>query len=304
VTHLRTLLVRAPAKVNLFLRVLGRREDGFHELLTVFQAIGLFDRIEVSLTDGGIALEVVGPDLGPDPENLAFRAARALLEEVNTPLGARIRLEKHIPAGAGLGGGSSDAAGVLVAVNRLLGGPLPSDRLASIGADLGSDVPFFLGEEPLALGRGRGESLVALPSLPEATLVLVIPPAPVGTDGAYAALAEHRRERGWKPPENLPGPGAWRAWSDVSDLAANDFEDVVPRMYPEVAAGLRALADTGAEVTMLSGSGGACFGLFVDERAAEAARGVLEARLAWPVRTAKTLSSFPGLEAMNGHTGT
>ncbi len=301
-THLRTLVVRAPAKVNLFLRVRGRRDDGFHELLTLFQAIDLYDRIDVRLTDGGIALEVVGPDLGPDPENLAFRAAQAVLDETNTPLGSKIRLEKHIPPGAGLGGGSSDAAGVLVAMNRLLGSPLTVDRLSSIGATLGSDVPFFLGGSPLALGRGRGESLVALPPLPTAALLVVLPPVHVSTATAYAALARHRLETGWAPPKAVPAPDARRGWREVASVACNDFELVVPGLHPEVATSLQALRESGADVALLSGSGAACFGLFHDVGAAEVVRSSLEARLGWPVRVARTLSSFPPLETIPGGT--
>jgi 4-diphosphocytidyl-2-C-methyl-D-erythritol kinase len=295
------VVVWAPAKVNLFLRVLERRDDGFHDLLTLFQAVELFDRIDVRLTDGGIALEVVGPDLGPDPENLAFRAAQAVLNETNTPLGAKIRLEKHIPAGAGLGGGSSDAAGVLVAVNRLLGSPLTGDRLSSIGATLGSDVPFFLGRTPLALGRGRGESLVALAPLPTATLLVVVPPVHVSTAAAYAALARHRVETGSEPPKALPVPDV-RGWQEVLSVASNDFEAVVPGFHPAIAASLEALGEAGADLALLSGSGGACFGLFRDPRAADLSRGALEARLGWPVRVARTLSSFPELETVDGGT--
>jgi 4-diphosphocytidyl-2-C-methyl-D-erythritol kinase len=299
VTHLRTLVVRTPAKVNLVLRVGRRREDGFHELSTVFQAVGLYDRIEIRLTDGGIALEVSGPDLGPHPDNLAFRAARVVLEEANTPLGVKIHLEKRIPAGAGLGGGSSDAAGVLAAVNRLLGGPLSLDHLSELGARLGSDVPFFLGESPLAVGAGRGERLTPLPPLPTATVLVVAPPVHVSTAEAYNVLAEHRRQGSGDHALSIDTSMRAASWAEVWRSAANDFESVVPDLFPEVAEGLSALRELGADMAQLSGSGGACFAVFSKAGDAEAAREALQARLDWPVHVAETLRSFPAIETLD-----
>ena len=288
--------IRAPAKVNLFLRVLGRRSDGFHELDTLFQAVGLWDEVSVRKTRRDISLTLDGPDLGPAAENLAVRAARRFLDEVGATEGADIHLRKGIPAGAGLGGGSSDAAAVLRAMNHLWGRPLPGDRLREMGATLGSDVPFFLGESPLARGTGRGEKLRFLAPLPRAALVLVLPPVHVATAAAYQALAARRAETGHQvgaavgASVGAPDP---EDWAQVASSARNDFEAVVPETYPEVRRSLDALAGAGASVALLSGSGGACFGLFPELQAAEVAARRLESELGWPARAVPTLSSLP-----------
>lgn len=291
----------APAKVNLFLKILHRRSDGFHELETLFQAVDLCDRVTVAREGSEVALQVAGPDLGPLEENLAHRAARAFLHRIGAGRGegVRVRLEKRIPAGAGLGGGSSDAAAVLRCMNALWGtdepggGAIPVESLAALGAELGSDVPFFLGGSTLALGTGRGEILRPLPPLPSAHLVLVLPPAHVATGPAYGALAhsrEHEPPPPWEAwdPESLAG-----GWGAVADVAVNDFESVVPGAHPEVAASLQALRGAGGAPVLLSGSGGACFALFADRtRAAAAAEGVAGS-LGWQALAVRTLEQWP-----------
>ena len=296
----------APAKVNLFLKILHRRGDGFHELETLFQAVDLCDRVTVAREGSGVALEVDGPDLGPLEENLAHRAARAFLHRVGARggEGVRIRLEKRIPAGAGLGGGSSDAAAVLRCMNALWGaeepggGAIPGESLADLGAELNSDVPFFLGGSTLALGTGRGEILRPLRPLPSAHLVLVLPPVHVATGPAYVALARQRERR----PE--PAREAWDpaslagGWDAAADAAVNDFETVVPDAYPEVAASLQALGEAGGAPVLLSGSGGACFGLFAGgTRAAAAAEGVAGS-LGFPSLAVRTLEQWPAPEVV------
>jgi len=287
-----TLSIRAPAKINLFLRVLGRRSDGFHELETLFQAVDLCDDIAVTPVAEGVTLEVVGAELGPAEENLAYRAARALLGEVGASTGLHVRLSKRIPAGGGLGGGSSDAAAVLRAANALLPQPVGPGTLSELGASLGSDVPFFLGASTLARGTGRGERLEALPTLPETAVVLVFPPVHVATGAAYAALAGARDRGGEAPCFDHVGDTP-ATWEEVAAAARNDFEEVVPGMAPEVARALAALRGSEASPALLSGSGSACFGIFADARAAEAAADSLRARTGFPVIATRTLSRFP-----------
>jgi 4-diphosphocytidyl-2-C-methyl-D-erythritol kinase len=286
------LSIRASAKINLFLRVLGRRSDGFHELETLFQAVDLCDDVSVTRVEDGVTLDVEGGDLGPVEENLAHRAARALLAETGATTGFHVRLRKRIPAGAGLGGGSSDAAAVLRAANALLPDPVGPDALSALGATLGSDVPFFLGSSALARGTGRGERLEALPTLPEAAVVLVLPPVHVATATAYAALAEARAGGGEAPcfghVADTPS-----TWEEVATAARNDFEEVVPAMVPEVARALLALRDSGASPALLSGSGGACFGIFAEARVAQDAADTLRARTGFPAIVTRTLSRFP-----------
>lgn len=283
----RACVIRAPAKVNLYLEVGERRPDGFHEIDTLFQAVSLWDEIRVERVPSGVTLAVVGPDLGPMEANLAFRAARAFLAETETPEGVRMELTKGIPAGAGLGGGSSDAAAVLRAMNALWGGPLASARLGEIGASLGSDVPFFLGTSALARGRGRGEILGSVPPLPVADVVLVLPPVHVATAWAYTALGRQTGAGGTDAP-GAPFAAPVR-WEQVAALARNDFQEVVASAHPEVRGSLDALRASGARPAMLSGSGAACFGVFAGEAAAVAAAAALTEALGWPARAVRTL---------------
>lgn len=302
----RSVTLAAPAKVNLFLKILHRRDDGFHELETLFQAVELCDRVTVARAGTGVALEVDGPDLGPLEENLAHRAARAFLHRVGARggEGVRIRLEKRIPAGAGLGGGSSDAAAVLRCLNALWGmgepggGALPPESLAALGAELGSDVPFFLGGSTLALGTGRGEILLPLHPLPSAHLVLVLPPAHVATGPAYGALAQSR-ELQPPPPRDAWDPASLaRGWDGLAHAAVNDFETVVPDAHASVAASLQALREAGGAPVLLSGSGGACFGHFADGARAAAAAERVARSLGWPALAVRTLVQWPAPEVV------
>lgn len=301
-TPARTLSLQAPAKINLLLRILGKRSDGFHDLDTLFQAVELHDQVTVAAVDEGVALQVEGADVGPTEENLAYRAARGLLDASGADLGLAIRLVKRIPAGAGLGGGSSDAAAVLRAGNALLPTPLPDPTLHELAADLGSDVPFFLSGSALARGTGRGEVLEALPSLPPAALVLVMPPVHVSTAEAYRLLAE-RRSAGGEPPCSGYVGGAPANWAEVADEAANDFEAVVPGRWPEVATSLEALRQAGARPALLSGSGGACFGVFDDGATARTAAGALQRSLGWTAVATATRTAPSALVGGDFHPG-
>ena len=202
----------APAKVNLFLRVLAREEGGYHQIETLFQALELADRVELRISwegePSGIALEVEGVEegaLGPPGENLVVRAARAFLAAAapsfEGPLpGVGIHLTKRIPHGAGLGGGSSDAAAVLRGLAALLPGRVPPSHLQALAGRLGADVPFFLADTPLALGWGRGDQLLPLPPLPPRALLLLVPSEGISTPWAYGELAAHRSQAGSGPP--------------------------------------------------------------------------------------------------------
>ncbi len=289
----RTLRIDAPAKVNLSLRVLERMPDGFHRLETLFQAVDLQDSLTVTTIPGShVVLETPGADVGPVEDNLVTRAVRAFRAATGTETGVEIRLDKRIPAGAGLGGGSSDAGAMLRLLNRLHGDGLAPEALQALGATLGADVAFFAGEAGYALGEGRGESLRALPGLPPRTLVLGLPPVHVPTGPAYGALA--RLRQGSVTPAGVLGGDAPTDWPAVRSLAVNDFEAVVPPAHPPVDAALGALrADQGVLLALLSGSGGAVFGL-PRPGEAEAVVGRLRERLR-EVRwlTAATLDRLP-----------
>ena len=283
--------VRAPAKINLLLRVLGLRADGFHELETLFQAIDFTDELTVELAGDSVDLEVAGTDAGPVTHNLAFRAAEAFRLAADLHSGVRILLTKNIPTGAGLGGGSSDAAAVLRALNHLTGGAVAAEALLAIGADLGSDVPFFLCGSALALARGRGDDLTSAPSLPTTEVVLVCPPVHVATGPAYAALAERRAITGSQahaPLERVPSD-----WDTVDEIAGNDFESLVADGHPEVRLALDVLRGAGLRLVILSGSGGACFGLATGVSEASSTAQRLSDELGWTVLATRTLDELP-----------
>lgn len=263
-----SLRMKAPAKINLFLRVLAREEGGYHQIETLYAAVDLADRISVEPGGSEVTLAVEGADLGPPQENLVYRAAQGFLERVGGT-GARIELEKRIPARAGLGGGSSDAAAVLRALNRLHGDPLENRELMEMGAALGADVPFFLSPTTLALAWGRGDRLLALPPLPSRPILLVLPDEGVGTAEAYAELAEaRRRQRGESASvgrSRLLAPGELGSWEGVAALAENDFHRTVFRDRPDLKRLHRKLVETEPLLALLSGSGSALFAVFRGE---------------------------------------
>ncbi len=268
------LTLRACAKINLDLRVGAVRPDGFHQLQTVFQTLDLHDTVTVESTRGGFALDG-DPALMPlDPTNLVWRAAMALWQasgKPGEPRGARVRVVKRVPARAGLGGGSSDAAAALAGLSRLwrLSGSLAD--LMPVAATLGSDVPFFL-VGGTALGLGRGEQLYPLVNLPRRHVVLVLPDFGVSTADAYKWLKEDRaRDPGPRTVDQAPrtlDPGPW-----TLDPAAsrNDLEPPVERRHPEIGAIRAQLTAAGAELARMSGSGSAVFGVFSSQRAARRA---------------------------------
>jgi len=297
----------APAKVNLVLRIGGKRADGFHELVTIFQAVSLADEVEVSVkprpsedsisgADNGVDLFVDGPDLGPTEQNLAWRAASEFLRQSGHRGTVSIHLKKHIPAGAGLGGGSSDAAAVLRCLATLMDFT-DREALHEIAARLGSDVTFFLGASPTAIGRGRGERIEAMAALPECRMALALPPVHVATGPAYEALAA---SRSGVPPVSLPKLDAVVSWGDLlNGLAVNDFEATVATKYPPVALSLAAMRGAGAGLAMLSGSGAAAFGVFgesADAVEAERECAKLSRSLKWPVVSCTTLTRMPDID--------
>jgi 4-diphosphocytidyl-2-C-methyl-D-erythritol kinase len=261
------LTVRAHAKVNLDLRVLGVRADGFHELRTVFQAIELHDTLVCTDTPGPFTLRCRTPGVPLDGDNLVWKAAAALW----TALGrggdirdAVIQIDKKIPVEAGLGGGSADAAAALMALGRLWGGA-PITLLREVGATIGADVPFFL-SGGTALGLGRGEEIYPLVDLPPHYVVIVRPPFGVSTAEAYAWYDEDRTEgvRENREFQQLPVP-----WPSRAAQMINDLEPPVIRRHQEIAGLKVQLREAGASAAAMSGSGSAVFGLFRSRALAE-----------------------------------
>ncbi len=256
-----------PAKVNLYLKVVGRRADGYHDLVTVMQPLSLADELVLTLSGAGISLSCNRPELPVDAGNLAVRAALAFQAATARSFGLHLRLTKNIPVAAGLGGGSSNAAGVLGGLNELLGRPLADDRLHAIARTLGADVPFFLLNRP-ALGQGIGDRLTPL-TLPANWLVLVNPGFQVSTAWVYSRL---------QPPFGPPAEGLLARFSqeDPATWLHNDLEAVTLERYPELLALKQALKRAGATGTLMSGSGPTIFGIFADGGLAQQAASRLQ----------------------------
>jgi 4-diphosphocytidyl-2-C-methyl-D-erythritol kinase len=258
--------VRIPAlaKINLRLEVLGKRPDGFHELRTIFQAISLSDELRLRSTrKPGISLCVLGNNsLAGEPikKNLVYRAVDALRKELGAKDGVAITLKKTIPAGRGLGGGSSDAAAALIGYLRLTKKKLPLERLFEIGATLGADVPFFL-EGGRALGVDKGDEIYPIPDIPKLHLLVVSPKSiHVPTPDAYRWL---------KAPQLTDSSENYRllrfcalSWSLQGGPLLNHFEDAVFQQHPRLAEIKRDLLQNGATEALLAGSGSAVFGVF------------------------------------------
>lgn len=258
--------ITALAKLNLFLRVLAREQDGFHGLETLFCLIDLGDELIARKQDApGVTIEVTGADTGPEADNLALRAAAAVLHATGRPFGVHLTLTKQIPVSAGLGGGSSDAAAALTAVNRLVASAIPRHELLQLAFKLGSDVPFLVSGAPLALGWGHGERMMRLPPLPAAPALLLTPPTPIRTADAYGWVAEARRDSGRRGAVALDLE-ALSSWGSIGRLAGNDFESVVFGRHPAIRAAFEALANTHPLVCRMSGSGSTLFAIYRNER--------------------------------------
>jgi len=261
----------SPAKINLFLYVTGKRSDGYHTLRTLMCPIDLFDEITLSFEGDGISCRCNHPDVPSGPGNLAYRAAALFLEQIGERGGGRegtvaIAIEKKIPVGAGLGGGSSNAASVLLGLNRHFGGPLSREELISMGTSLGSDVPFFIVEGP-ALAEGIGEILTPSPSIRPFHVVLLYPGVAVSTAMVYKnvnlGLTNHVKEN----KKTLFD----RFLLDPAAHLHNDLETVAESLCPEIGQARDALSAVGADGVLVSGSGSSVFGIFYDAGRAEGA---------------------------------
>jgi 4-diphosphocytidyl-2-C-methyl-D-erythritol kinase len=256
----------SPAKLNLTLRVAGLRPDGFHELESLVAQINLCDTVSVAAhEDGCYALGCDDPTLPRDGSNLVLRAAKALNEAAGTNHGARIELRKRIPAGAGLGGGSSNAATTLMLLNKLWKAGLAKPDLIRLGAALGSDVPLFCGT-PLCVIRGRGEQVEDRGAPPALWAALVLPALRCSTAAVYAAWDQSPQHPS-RPSvaEVLAARGCAR---DLMELLFNDLELAAFRAVPELAELAERIAAAGGQSVRLTGSGAALFRLFDDARAA------------------------------------
>ncbi len=256
------LLIRAPAKVNLFLRVVGTRPDGYHLLSSLMVPISLYDELRLSVERGRgqvrCRVRADDEDIPDGDDNLAARAAHAVLAETGAAASVSIDIDKRIPAGAGLGGGSSDCAAVLSALPRLLERRIARGRLAEIAVSLGADVPFFLQPRP-ALASGVGEILRPLETFPRLPLLVVVPPARVNTAWAFRhALSGLTSET----PDNTRLFCSRVAPETVVEALHNDFQPGVGAEFGDVPRLLASLRDAGAHGVVMTGTGSAVLGIF------------------------------------------
>jgi 4-diphosphocytidyl-2-C-methyl-D-erythritol kinase len=257
----------SPAKVNLRLEVLRRRGDGYHEIRTILQRIGLYDKLTISLKGKqGVSVITDSPRLPVDEENLAYRAASVLLQEAEARVGIELHIQKEIPLSSGLGGGSSNAASTLMGLNRILKLNFSKDRLMEIGARIGADIPFFIFERT-AVATGIGEKLEPLEIRPSIWLVLVNPGWEVSTRWAYEGLSFRLTKR----PIHIKLPAFFNDIGQVARILHNDLESFTIAAFPEIDGIKKELLSHGAVGSLMTGSGPTVFGLFSHNKEAESA---------------------------------
>lgn len=246
--------ILAPAKINIYLKVLGKRVDGYHELKTIMVPLNVFDEIYISPIASGIKIETLGYN-GEGKDNLVFRAAKLFFDKTGLQKGAKIKLIKHIPIGAGLGGGSSDAACVLTTMNDIFNTRLKEKDLLSMAGRLGADCPFFVLKQPLIMGA-RGDIPLKKIELEDRAYLLVIPPFGIPTASVYAKIKKPLTHGG----DILNIDNIWKLVPE--DWLINDLEDVAFDMFPELAEIKKGLLASGAVGALMSGSGSTVFGVF------------------------------------------
>lgn len=278
-----SLNLAAPAKINYLLDVIGKRPDGYHELRMIMQRINLCDDITLSvIRSPGISVTCNSPGAPDGPDNIAWKAARAILDRSKSEYGVHISITKNIPVAAGLGGGSSDAAAVLSGLNELLCLDLSIVELMDMGCRLGADVPFFI-LNTTALAEGIGEILTPLPDMPKCWILLVNPRIQVSTAWVYQSLQLTSRKELNKLPK------FFSSIEQITSIMSNDLETVTIRAFPVIEAIKRQMTELGALGSMMSGSGPTVFGVFNDFDTAERARQKITSGDEWFAVTVETL---------------
>jgi 4-diphosphocytidyl-2-C-methyl-D-erythritol kinase len=275
---LQTIRICAPAKVNLILRVLDRRPDGYHNLWSLLHTVGLNDELLIQVRDvpGAISIQCDDPRLPTDGRNLVVRAAAMVLDRARLRTGLNIRLVKRIPVAAGLGGGSTDAAATIAGLNRLLKLNWSIEEMAQAGRLLGSDVPFFF-FAPSAQVAGRGDQVYRVTVPGARWIVLLNPGFPVETRWAYGQLATARfLDRPLSASHAKLAAKLHLSWDEIIPAMVNDFEEALAAVHPVLKEMRQTLMAEGAEAALLSGSGATVFGIFPDKPSAMQARDSIE----------------------------
>lgn len=281
--YVKTLTLSAPAKINYLLDVIGKRADGYHDLRMIMQRVNLCDEITLTMTSSPEIIVTCNSKGAPDgPGNIAWKAARVLLDLAESKSGVEIKIKKNIPVAAGLGGGSSDAATVLMGINELLQKGFTDQTLMEAGCKLGADVPFFIFKKA-ALAEGVGEKLTLIPNMPKCWVLLVNPGVHVSTAWVYRSLQlTNRREL-----SNIPK--FFGSIEDIVSVLSNDLESVTISAFPIIDEIKSRLMDLGAIGSMMSGSGPTVFGIFSSFEAAEAARNEVTRFTGWFAASVETL---------------
>lgn len=263
---MKTLKLKSPGKVNLRLDVLSKRTDGYHELRMLNSAVSVYDDVEIDVIERGIVVECTNDSQVPSGEdNIVYRAAKEIMAYSNKNVGVQIRITKQIPTGAGMGGGSSNAAAVIQGINQLLKINLPKEKLMKIGVRFGADIPFFIFGSP-AIATGIGENLTRVRRLPSLPIVIVHPNIFVSTQSIY----ERYRSNG-KSEQKEDIPVEFPTKKAVARFLHNDLESVTVKQCPVVTSLKEQLMKLGALGACMTGSGPSVFGIFADKEAAEKA---------------------------------
>ncbi len=271
---MQSITLSSPAKINLRLNVLGRRSDGYHELLMLMERVSLSDEIELKVVEKGILVTVDSQEVPEGESNIAFRAIKEIMAYSSRNVGIEVKIKKNIPVAAGMGGGSSNAATVIRGLNQLLKLKLPREKLMMIGAKIGADVPFFLFEAP-AIASGIGDQLRKIKKIPKMSFVIINPGFPVSTEWVY---------KNFTLTGNTPKNGNGKASSDFNEVPSifntkrdvvkylhNDLEEVTAKQYPVIEEIKKMLLQNGALASRMTGSGPSVFGIFPDKLTAEKA---------------------------------
>jgi 4-diphosphocytidyl-2-C-methyl-D-erythritol kinase len=251
----------AQAKINLFLRVLGKEQSGYHSIETLLLRLDLGDAVTVRITDLGRQIDCEGLEGVPAEKNLALRAAEAFSAAAGWPRGFAIEVVKRVPAGAGLGGGSADAAAVLRILNRLAPDPLDASMLMEIALFLGTDVPFLTSDATMAFAWGRGERMLKLDPIAKKPVLIAVPDFGISTAEAYAALD---RSGDPVPDSSVLSLGELTSWRAIAQSSVNVFEPVVGAEHPEIPRLVSTLKLAGAQLARMTGTGSAVFAVFDD----------------------------------------
>jgi 4-diphosphocytidyl-2-C-methyl-D-erythritol kinase len=285
-----TMVFTAPAKINLYLEVIGKMEDGYHEIETFFERISILDRIEIEPSREGTVVRCDDPRVPTDEESLLARTIKAFREASGKTEDFRVSLEKNIPMSAGMGGGSSDAACLLKGLNEMTGSPLEEDELLGIGRSLGADVPFFLTGYSFARGTGRGDIIKKLEKRQDLWHVVVNPPFEVATKDVYNKTSAFTLTKDRGVDKMISAFLSGNNIKGIAENLRNDLQDIVLREFPSLEQVFSELRKAGAEGVLLSGSGPTVFGIFTREKAEKAAETIQRvfSAEAWRVYLAQT----------------